>query len=180
MHKGSVLPARKRGLMIALQISSLKHFMNQLLAGDAFDAFLLEEATVSTANTYTIDGHINRDFFPPDEQNEEQLPYAFQPWSEIKGLCFNLIKGKHTPIFFKFVLHLKPEKAAALLTQQNSTVKPDNVKALVLNIRYDGTKAILTTGTAYHTFLMNKDADFIWDKALCKHLTNKEIAFEEL
>lgn len=154
--------------------------MNQLLAGDAFDAFLLEEATISTANTYTIDGHINKDFFPVYERDEAHLPYEFQPWSEIKGLCFNLIKGKHTPIFFKFVLHLKPENAAALLVQQNASVKPQDVKALVLNIRYDGSKAILTTGTAYHTFLMSKDADIIWDKAFCRHLTNKDITFEEL
>lgn len=166
--------------MLALQISSLKHFMNQLLAGDAFDSFLLEEATISTANTYTIDGHINKDFFPPEERNEDYLPYEFQPWSEIKGLCFNLIKGKHTPIFFKFVLHLKPEKAAVLLTRQSTDLKPEDVKALVLNIRYDGSKAILTTGTAYHTFIMNKDADIIWDKALMQHLSAKDIAFEEL
>lgn len=154
--------------------------MNQLLAGDAFDSFLLEEATISTANTYTIDGHINKNFFPMEERDEAYLPYEFQPWEEIKGLCFNLIKGKHTPIFFKFVLHLKPENTAALLTQLDASVKPDDVKALVLNIRYDGSKAILTTGTAYHTFIMSKDADIIWDKALCKHLTNKEIAFELL
>lgn len=166
--------------MIALQISSLKNFMNQLLAGDTFDAFLLEEATIRTASTYTIDGHINRDFFPPEERNEELLPYEFQPWSEIKGLCFNLIKGKHTPLFFKFVLHLKPEKTAALLTGQNCTVTPDQIKALVLNIRFDGTKAILTTATAYHTFIMDKDADIIWDRALVKYLSGKEIAFEEL
>lgn len=166
--------------MLALQITSLKKFMNQLLAGDSFDPFLLEEATISTANTYTIDGHINRDFFPAEERNEEQLPYEFQPWSELKGLCFNLIKGKHTPLFFKFVLHLKPEKAAALLKQQNSSVNPDEVRALVLNIRFDGTNAILTTGIAYHTFVMSKDADIIWDKALIKYLSGKDIAFEEL
>ena len=45
--------------MIALQVTSVKTLMNQLLAGDTFDIFLLEEAIISTANTYTIDGHIN-------------------------------------------------------------------------------------------------------------------------
>ena len=37
--------------MLALQITSLKLLMNQLLAGDTFDLFLLEEAVISTANT---------------------------------------------------------------------------------------------------------------------------------
>lgn len=166
--------------MLALEITSMKRFMNQLLAGDSFDVFLLEEATISTANTYTIDGHINMDFYPLEERDQDCLPYEFQPWSEIKGLCFNLIKGKHTPLFFKFVLHLKPEKATTLLAQQNAGIDSSQVKALVLNIRYDGTKAILTTGTAYHTFVMSKEADAIWDKALVKYLNGKGIAFEEL
>ena len=165
--------------MIALQITSLKIFMNQLLAGDTFDSFLLEEATISTAVTYTIDGHINKDFFSAEEQSESNLPYDFQPWSEIKGLCFNLIKGKRTPLFFKFVFHLKPEKASELLTREHCSVELSAIKALVLTIRYDGTKAILTTGSAYHTFVMNKDADLIWDKALTQFLSNKEIAYEQ-
>lgn len=166
--------------MLALQITSMKTFMNQLLAGDTFDIFLLEEAVISTANTYTIDGHINVDFYPMEERGNDCLPYEFQCWSEIKGLCFNLIKGKNTPLFFKFVLHLKPEKAAALLTRENSSVDASQVRALVLNIKYDGSKAMLTTGTSYHTFVMSKDPDNIWDKAVAKYLANKEIQFEEL
>ena len=43
--------------MIALQITSTKNFMNHLLVADTFDPFLLEEATISTALTVTIDGH---------------------------------------------------------------------------------------------------------------------------
>lgn len=166
--------------MLALQITSLKLLMNQLLAGDTFDIFLLEEAVISTANTYTIDGHINTDFYPLEERGTDLLPYEFQPWSELKGLCFHLIKGKRTPIFFKFVFHLKPEKAAALLKQGDSSLSADTLKAMVLNIRYDGTKAVLTTGTSYHTFVMNKEADAIWDRALMKYLSDKGINYENL
>ena len=154
--------------------------MNQLLAGDTFDIFLLEEAVISTANTYTIDGHINVDFYPLEERDTDTLPYEFQSWSELKGLCFHLIKGKRTPLFFKFVFHLKPENAKALLTQQRSAANADTLKAMVLNIRYDGTRAVITTGTAYHTFVMDKDADTIWDKALMKYLSDKGIGYEIL
>ncbi len=166
--------------MIALQITSMKQFMNQLLASDAFDSFLLEEAIIRTANTFTIDGHINRDFFRGEEPEPLSVSWGFRPWSEIKGLCFDLIKGKRTPLSFQFVLHLAPEKASALLTKGNSDVDPSLVKSLILNIRYDGTKAMLTTGSAYHTFLLSKEPDAIWDKALIKFLTQKEIAFEFL
>lgn len=166
--------------MIALQITSLKTLMNQLLAGDTFDIFLLEEAVIGTANTYTIDGHMNIDFFPIDERGTDCIPYDFQCWSEIKGLCFNLIKGKNTPLYFKFVLHLKPEKVASLLEKENCDVNATQVRALVLNIRYDGSKAVLTTGTSYHTFVMSKEPDMIWDKSITKYLSGKGIAFEEL
>ena len=161
--------------MIALEILSMKNFMSHLLSGDTFDIFLLEEATISTANSYTIDGHMNADFFPPEERDREHIPYDFRPWSELKSLCFDLIKGKNTPLFFKFVLQLKPEWMLRLLGDD-----PGQVKALVLNIRYDGNKAILTTGTSYHTFVMSKEADLVWDNALCNYLSEKEIGYEKL
>lgn len=53
--------------MLALQITSMKAFMNHLLVADTFENFLLAEATVSTANTYQIDGHINKDFYTQEE-----------------------------------------------------------------------------------------------------------------
>ena len=64
--------------MIALQITSMKNFMNHLLVADTFDPFLLEEATVSTALTVTIDGHINKDFYPADERGEDCIPWDLQ------------------------------------------------------------------------------------------------------
>jgi len=166
--------------MTALQITSMKNFMSRLLTTDAFDCFLLEEAVISTANTYTIDGHINRDFFYSEERTPEPFSYDFRPWSEIRELCFNLIKGKRTPLFFRFVLHLMPEKAAALFEKEECNIDPSQIKALVLNIRYDGSKAILTTGTSFHSFVLSKEPDVIWDKALVKYLNEKGIGYEEL
>jgi len=163
--------------MLALQITSMKPFMNQLLAGDTFDPFLLEEAVISTANTYTIDGHINTDFYSPEEQNSNAIPYEFQPWSEIKGLCFHLIKGKNTPLYFKFVLHLKPDKVVGMLSLEQDI---SQLRALVLTIKYDGSKAVLTTATAYNTFVPGKEIDIAWDKVLSKYLSEKGIAFEQL
>lgn len=165
--------------MTALQISSLKQFMQHLLVSDTFEPFLLEEAVVSAACTFTIDGHINSEFYGSEDDNAGKL-YDLRPWGEVKGLCFDLIKGKRTPLFFRFVLHLMPEKASALLEKESCPVEPSQVKALVLNIRYDGSKAVLTTGTAFHTFILSKEPDAIWDKALKKYLDGKGILYEEL
>lgn len=172
--------AHRKADMTAFQITSMKNFMSRLLASDTFDCFLLEEALISTANTYTIDGRINQDFFRGEETDSGLPAHEFRPWSEIKGLCFDLIKGRRTPLFFRFVLHLMPEKAAALLQKENCSIDPSQIKALVLTIRYDGSKAVLTTGTSFHSFVLSKEPDAIWDRALTRYLAGKGIDFEEL
>ena len=166
--------------MTAFQITYMKNFMNKLLVSDSFDIFLLEEAVIGAANTITIDGHINKDFFQGDDGEESlELP-EFRPWGEMRSLCFDLIKGKRTPLFFRFTLQLMPERAAALLRQENCDVDPSQVKALALNIRYDGSKAVLTTATALHTFLPSKEPDTIWDRALTRFLDREGISYETL
>lgn len=163
--------------MLALEILSMKNFMNHLLNSDTFDPFLLVEAAISTANDYTIDGHINADFFPPGERDSEHIPYELRPWSEMRGLCFELIKGRYTPLHFKFVLQLKPEYMRQILT--DDAANPAQVKALVLNIRYNGGKALLTTGVSYHTFVMGREVENLWDKALCQYFDTKKIGYEK-
>ena len=170
----------RRGYMIALKLTSLKIFMAHFLTRDTFDNFLLEEANIGTAATYSIDGHINRDFYPPEERTEDMLPYDLLCWSEIKGLCFDLIKGKHTPLYFKFVLHLKPETVADLLQKWQCPQLLSQLKSLVLTIRFDQTGATLTTGIAYHTFIPTKEADQAWDKEIPAFLSEKGIPFEPM
>ncbi|MBQ8821671.1 MAG: hypothetical protein IJZ82_03430 [Lachnospiraceae bacterium] len=164
--------------MLALKVSSMKSFMNHLLVGSAFDNFLLAEGTISTANTYTMDGHINKEFYQRDDT--ASLPYDFATWTDMKGLCFNLIKGKRTPLYFKFVLHFKPELVSKLLAAGNCSLPIEQVKALVLTIKYDGNGAVLTTGTSFHTFVMNKEPDTIWDKAITQFLSKEGIEYEVL
>ena len=166
--------------MIALQITSMKQFMSSLLAGDAFDIFLLEEATIQTATTVTIDGHVNVEFYPISDRTPQVIPYEYQPWSELKGLCFDLIKGKYTPLYFKFVLQLKPEKMTAMLEKERLSAKDVPLKSLVLTIKYDSGKAILTTGSSYQTFVMDKTADVVWDRQISKYLAMKGIQYEIL
>ncbi len=167
--------------MLALKLTSMKSFMNHFLVADTFDNFLLVEAVISTANTYQIDGHINKEFYSTDEISEANtLSYDFVLWKDMKGLCFHLIKGKRTPLFFKFVLHLKPDAVSKLLAAGGCSLPLEQVKALVLTIKYDGTQAVLTTGSSYHTFVMNKEPDTIWDKALQQFLSRYEIPYELL
>lgn len=167
--------------MLALQITSMKSFMNHLLVADTFENFLLAEATISTANTYQIDGHINKEFYTQEELSDPSCcPYDFAQWKDLKPMVFHLIKGKKTPLFFKLVLHLQPQNVGKLMAAAGCSIPAQQIKALVLTVKYDGTHAILTTGSAYHTFIMSKEPDEIWDKAFLQFLSKKEIGFEIL
>ena len=165
--------------MTTFEITSLKALMHQLLTGDTFDGFLLEEAVVRTALTYTVDGRIHPEFYPPEERGEDCIPYEFQPWRDVKGLFFDLIKGKHTPLAFKFVLLCKPEAALSLLSDRGCGAEDaSRIRWLVLTIQFDGSRARITTGTSHTTFAMNREPEAAWDGFLASYLTEKGISFE--
>ena len=74
--------------MIALKITNVKQFMAKLLGGEDFDSFLLEEATISTYNTFMIDGHQNRDFYSTEEWEDTELrPYELSTWKKLRPIC---------------------------------------------------------------------------------------------
>lgn len=165
--------------MKACKISLLKDFMNKLLLTDIFDCFLLEEGTITTCNTFQIDGRIQKDFYTKEEQENTALcPYPFSLWKDIRPLCFQLIKGKKTPLGFKFVLLLLPEHMSAILTKGGFQ---DNglLKSFTLTVKYDGTAVTMITGTSTSTFLMDKTPDQLWDGAFQRFLDKNGIAWEE-
>lgn len=167
--------------MIALKITNVKQFMGKLLASEAFDSFLLEEASISTYNTFLIDGHQNRDFYTSEEWEDKEIrPFDFTTWKQIRPICYSLIKGTKTPSAFKFILHLMPDYLASILNEQDTTVTPQQIKALALTVKYDGTTLTLITGTAFHTFIMDKSVDVLWDNAVKGFLDKREISYEEL
>ena len=152
--------------MKAYRISDLKNFMNKLLLTDSFDYFLLEEGTVVTANTFRIDGHIQKDFYTKEEQEDG-------------ALCFQLIKGKRTPLHFKFVLLLLPEHMERILADGEFHDHGNLVKAFTLTVKYDGSHVTLITGLSTASFLMDKTPEQLWDHAVQKFLNNKQILWEE-
>lgn len=163
--------------MTAFQIKELKNFMGKLLATDCFDSFLLEEASIRAAVEYTIDGHINRDFYTQEEWADPSIrPYDFAPWRDMRTLCFSMIKGQRTPSSFKIVLHLIPDYIPGILKGAASSITPQQVKALVLTIKYDGTAVTLVTGIAFTSFVMDQSLAVQWDKTMRRFLSKKGIA----
>ena len=163
--------------MTAFQILEMKHFMAKLLTEDCFDSFLLEKASVSCAVSYEIDGRVNPEFYQDDETPDASYP--FLPWKSIRPVLFQMIRGKHTPLSFKFVLHLMPQYVPGVMKGADPSLKPEQVQALVLTIKYDGSAIRLTTGTAFSSFVPDKTLDAQWDKTMRQFLSRKEIACRE-
>ena len=167
--------------MLAIQIKDVKTFMSKLLSGNTFDSFLLEEAQIHTFNTFTIDGHQNREFYTKEELEDAELfPYEYSEWKNMKSICFQLIKGKKVPKFMKIILHQKPENSYTLLEESDALDFAKSLKAFVVTIRFDSNGLLLTTGTSFTTFVMDKTADLLWDNAFRKILVAEEIEFEEV
>lgn len=165
--------------MIALQIQDIKIFMNKLLLLQTFDNFLLVEGSITTYNTFRIEGRIHKDFFTEEEADERGLHNReFSLWKEVKPFCLELIKGKKTPLCFKFTFQLSKENTAKLLTSSGITsIHPENVSGLLLNIRYDNGALNVITATNLNLFTLDKSLEHAWDDMVKRFLKQQEISF---
>lgn len=86
--------------MIGFQIEDMGAFTRKLFLEKDFDDFLLKEANIVTFNSFTIDGRLHRGFYSAQEQEQMEMnPYSL--WSQVRPICFSLIKGKRLPESFQ-------------------------------------------------------------------------------
>lgn len=162
--------------MIALSLPEVKECMSKLLLSETFDPFYFIEGEIVTFNTFTLDGFLKKEFF--DTEDTPDREYAL--WKDVREFCFSLIKGKRTPLSFKFVLGLSDSNIEKLLLQQELDFKPQDVRGLYINLKYDGQKLQCVTGTAMNLFTMDKSLEQAWDKMVQKFFAQKEIKYEVL
>ncbi|MBR3769481.1 MAG: hypothetical protein IKL06_03000 [Lachnospiraceae bacterium] len=167
--------------MIALKLPEVRVFMNKLLCTETFDNFLLQEAAIQGSISYHIEGTLHKDFYSEEELEQEHLNgLSFIPYGKVRTQCFDLIKGKRTPSFFKFVLLLSPTNLEKTLQQSASSLTSADVTAAFINLKFQNNSLLLTTGISYRTFTIDKSLDHEWDNLIKKFLKNHEIVFEEL
>jgi hypothetical protein len=167
--------------MISVQIQDIKDFMNKLLLKQVFDGFLVVEGSVTTYNTFHMDGHLHPEFYSKEEQEELELDSRrFSRWQDLRPFCLELIRGKHTPLAFRFTLQLSERNTEKLLTQTGSTFTTGDVNGLVLNIRYDSTGLFCTTATSMSLFTLDKSLEQAWDQMVLKFLAQQEISYTTL
>ncbi len=170
--------------MIAIKIKGQQNFMAKFLATDTFESFLLEEAVIDTYNTFTIDGKVHREFFEDSDgasETEESPNTAaeFSPWSRIRSICLDLIKGKRTPLGFKFVLLLGEEGKLSLFKEKEIDISPEQVSFGII-IKFSAGEVQITTGISHKTFTMDKSAEKAWDAYIPSFLSLNGIDFELL
>ena len=160
--------------MIVLNFKA-KNCMSHLLLKPTFDGFSFIEGEITTFNKFTIDGYIQKDFF------EEAPEQTHSDWKDIREFCFSLIKGKRTPLGFKFVLSLAPRHFEKFIeTSGVEGFEASNVKGLYLNFKYDGTNLQCVTGTSISIFTLDKSLENAWDEYVQKFFSKMEIEWEVL
>ncbi len=164
--------------MIALQITDTKDFTTKLFLQEVFDPFWVVEGSLRTHCTLLLDGHLNKDFYSQEELEEHGLQN--QPlvcWRTLRPLCFDFIKGKKTPLGFKFSFRLSDSNTEKLLGQSGVSLSLADVAGLFLNIRYQEGKILVTTGTSLRLFTTDKSLDHAWDAMVQRFFKQKEMAF---
>ena len=167
--------------MKAFQLTEQKEFMHLLLRSEIFDNFLLSEASVHTAVKYDIDGRLNESFFSKDELSNQQLDdLTYMPYGRLRPVFFELIKGRTTPTYFKFVLMLSPSNLQKTILASGTAISPADILGVYLNIRYQNESLMLTTGVSYRVFIPDKSFEREWEKFTINFLKRNNIVFSEI
>lgn len=167
--------------MTALKISNVKEFMNILLLSETFDHFLLSEASITTFATLILDGHSCADFFSPEDEGYSLVENeTYVPFSLLRPSCLSFIKGKRTPVSFKFVFLLSRENQTKTLASLHSSFASEDISGMYLNLKYQAGNLICTTGISYRSFSTDKSLDLAWDEMITRFLKNHKISYESL
>ena len=95
----------------------------------------------------------------------------------IGGNCFDLIKGKRTPVCFKFTLFLSPSDF-----YERTQLPPDPSDAIsgfLLNLRFMHGELTASTGVSYRTFSTDKSLEFEWDSYIRQFFKEHSLYFSE-
>ncbi|MCR5674151.1 MAG: DUF5721 family protein [Lachnospiraceae bacterium] len=147
------------------RVKETREFMRRLLTTDLFDAWLLTEAVVAGASTWTVDGRINRAYYEQDADGREEMPQEdFTRWGEVRPVIFDLIRGKRTPLSFRFLL-----KPTAELSRDG-----------ICRIRFTEGHVHITSAVTMKEFSTDRGPEHDWDEACSRFLEESEILCEEL
>ncbi len=164
--------------MIALKMEDLKACTSQLFVGNTFDPWLLREASITTFNTFMIDGRVRQGYYTELEMEENQIE-KLSAWKVLRPICFSLIKGKKLPGSFHIMLQYPPKNVKEFLQSAGLGYSEEQVGGLYINFRYEDHVLSCVTGISLNIFTMDRQMDREWDKFVRMYLKGKSLPFTE-
>ncbi|MDD6571894.1 MAG: DUF5721 family protein [Thermoflexaceae bacterium] len=161
--------------MISAKITNLKTFTSHLLVKDTFSGWSLVEAQILTHSVFTINGRKNPSYFTQEEQDDTDTG-DYNPWELLRPVCYEIIKGKNLPSYFKFVFRLDACNTKKILSSL-SDYKESDIDGLFLNIKYENGSLTLTTGTSLKIFTLDKSLDKTFDAFITRFLDDNSIEY---
>ncbi|MDO5410844.1 MAG: DUF5721 family protein [Lachnospiraceae bacterium] len=163
--------------MIALTLPELKTAASCIFTKDTFDYFLVKEITISTSNTFHVDGKLHPDYFT-DEEKEALRDPVYSDWKTLRPFCYQLIKGKKLPQSFRLVFQLSDSNVEKFLKQHNFSCQVSDIGGLYLHFRYENHTLSAISGTSLNFFSLDKTIDTAWDEMVKRILKLSGIFFE--
>lgn len=160
--------------MIILNLD-VKKTMSALLLSETFDGFRFTEGEITTFNTFHIDGYLQKTFYDQDHLPEYLSSRDYSLWKDLKDFCFQIIKGKQTPLSFHFVFSLDTPDLSRLLEPSSFSGSSEDIQGLYLNFKYDRTTLTCTTGTSLKVFTLDKSLDHLWDNHVQSFFTTLDL-----
>ena len=165
--------------MIALKITDIGTFINKLLKEGMCDHFLLQEAVITQAATFTIDGSLQADYFDSEEtENLQFQDLSYVPFSLMRPHCLKLMQGKKKPLYFKFVFLLSPANQLNTVELAGTAFLPEEGSGKYLQFNYKNETLTCSTGISYRKVSLDKPLDQEWDRLVPVFLRKNGIAAE--
>ncbi len=150
--------------MKLIEVDNIREFTSRLFVGEFFDNFLAVEATIHTATTFTLDGHVNKDFVGEEGMQLPEYAEGVVMWKKIKPICYDIIKGRKVPQKFKIIFKMPSYIVEAFLKRTQLNIDKNNVAGLYLNVNFQENKMNCTTGASLKTFSLDKSLEQQWDE----------------
>lgn len=165
--------------MIAYRVLDVKKCMNELLCQKDFDFFLLQEATINTFATFSIDGHRLDDYYSDVELEGMDEDDSLMPYEMFRERCFNVIKGKKTPLSFQIILALPKRVIGQIITASELSFSSSDAHLVAIFRFVDGNLTI-TTGTSMKEFTFDKSLENAFDEWMYSFLCSVGIDIEKM
>ncbi|MDY4971552.1 MAG: DUF5721 family protein [Lachnospiraceae bacterium] len=164
--------------MIALTLPELKTAASCIFAKETFDYFLVKEITISTSNTFHVDGRLHSDYYT-DEEKELLRDPVYSDWKSLRPFCYQLIRGKKLPGSFRLVFQLSGPNVEKFINQYHLPCQTSDIGGLYLHFRYENQVLSAISGTSLNFFTMDKTVDTAWDEMVRRILKLAGILFTE-